>query len=145
MYIHTLCLERPILWPPRIFTFPLGASQPLRLRTETDPVSETSCCLEYRTIDRVQKRSNLKCYTPSSEPCRRYMFRVCPLTDFSSNVVWDVSRIAQMRYLWICRNHRAAVAVSEMNAPQYQPPPPRCDQKETECVPYRTQQTHRVN
>jgi hypothetical protein len=29
----------------------------LRLRTETDPVSETSCSLEYQTMEKVQKPS----------------------------------------------------------------------------------------
>jgi hypothetical protein len=36
----------------------------------TDPVSETLCSLEYRTMDRVQELSNPECYIPSSEPIR---------------------------------------------------------------------------
>jgi hypothetical protein len=35
------------------------------LRTETYPVSETLCSLEYWTIGKVQKPSNTECYTPS--------------------------------------------------------------------------------
>jgi hypothetical protein len=36
----------------------------LHLRTETDPVSETSCFLEYRTMEKVQKISvNSVCIT----------------------------------------------------------------------------------
>jgi hypothetical protein len=30
----------------------------LHLRTETDPVSETSCSLEYQTMEKVQNPSN---------------------------------------------------------------------------------------
>jgi hypothetical protein len=41
---------------------------PPHLRTETDPVSETLCFSEYRTMDIVQKPGNSECYTPSSEP-----------------------------------------------------------------------------
>jgi hypothetical protein len=37
------------------------------LRTETDPIFETLCSIEYGTMDKVQKLSNPKCYTPSSE------------------------------------------------------------------------------
>jgi hypothetical protein len=33
-------------------------------------VPETFCCLEYQTMAKVQKFSNLECYTPSSEPLR---------------------------------------------------------------------------
>jgi hypothetical protein len=33
----------------------------LHLRTETDPVSETSCSLEYQTMEKVQKPSNSDC------------------------------------------------------------------------------------
>jgi hypothetical protein len=40
------------------------------LRTETDPVSEMSCLLEYLTMEKVQKSSNPECYTASSEPYR---------------------------------------------------------------------------
>jgi hypothetical protein len=42
------------------------------LRTETDPVSETSCFLVSEILDdgKVQKPSNSECYTPSSEPYR---------------------------------------------------------------------------
>jgi hypothetical protein len=38
------------------------------LRLETDPVSETLCSLEYQAMDKVQKPSSPKSYTPSSEP-----------------------------------------------------------------------------
>jgi hypothetical protein len=48
---------------------------PPRLRTETDPVSETLFYLERRTMDKVQKPNNPECYTPSSEPFRIYLFR----------------------------------------------------------------------
>jgi hypothetical protein len=45
-------------------------SSPLHLRTEIDPVSETSCFYsqEHRTTKKVQNSSNSVCYTPSSEP-----------------------------------------------------------------------------
>jgi hypothetical protein len=33
----------------------------LHLRTETDPVSETSCSLEYQTMEKVQNPSNSVC------------------------------------------------------------------------------------
>jgi hypothetical protein len=48
----------------------VGVFSPFHLRTETDPVSETSCfySLDYRTIEKVQKPSNFVCYTPSPEP-----------------------------------------------------------------------------
>jgi hypothetical protein len=46
------------------------------LRTETDPVSETLCSLEYRTMDNVQKPSNSEYYTPPLEP-----FRVCSIYE----------------------------------------------------------------
>jgi hypothetical protein len=46
---------------------------PYHLRTETDPVSETSYSLEYQTMDKVQKPSNSVWYTPSSEPFRIYL------------------------------------------------------------------------
>jgi hypothetical protein len=50
----------------------------LHLRTERDPVSETSCFffsffsnyLRIRTMDKVRKPSNSMCYTPSAEPVR---------------------------------------------------------------------------
>jgi hypothetical protein len=42
----------------------------------TDPVSETLCSLEYWTMDKVQKPSNLECYKPSSEPFRIYKITV---------------------------------------------------------------------
>jgi hypothetical protein len=35
----------------------------LHLRTEIDPVFETSCCLEYQTMEKVQKPSNSVLYT----------------------------------------------------------------------------------
>jgi hypothetical protein len=42
------------------------------LRTETEPVSGMLCSLEYWMVDKVQKPSNQKCYSPSSEPFRIY-------------------------------------------------------------------------
>jgi hypothetical protein len=44
------------------------------LRTERDPVSETSCFLVSRIQEdgKVQKPNNSECYTPSSEPFRIY-------------------------------------------------------------------------
>jgi hypothetical protein len=42
--------------------------------TETDPISEMMCSLEYRTTDKVQKPINSERYTPSSEPFRLYKF-----------------------------------------------------------------------
>jgi hypothetical protein len=56
----------------------------LHLRTETDPVSETSCSLEYQTMDKVQNPSNSVCYTASSEPFRIYIVNfVTTITIFS--------------------------------------------------------------
>jgi hypothetical protein len=52
------------------------------LRTETDPVSETSVLffflviIRIRTMDKVRNPSNSVCYTPSSEPYRIEMFSV---------------------------------------------------------------------
>jgi hypothetical protein len=49
---------------------------PLPLRTEADPVSETSCylvILDFWTMDEVQKPITSQCYIPSSEPFRIYM------------------------------------------------------------------------
>jgi hypothetical protein len=43
-----------------LFNGPNTVSLPLTLRTETDPVSETFCSLEYRTMDKIQKFSNHK-------------------------------------------------------------------------------------
>jgi hypothetical protein len=40
--------------------------------SETDPVSETSCSLDYQ-MEKVQKPSNSVCYTPSSEPFRIFV------------------------------------------------------------------------
>jgi hypothetical protein len=40
--------------------------------SETDPVSETSCSLEYQTMEKVPKPSNSVCYIPSLEPFRIY-------------------------------------------------------------------------
>jgi hypothetical protein len=45
----------------------------LHLKTETDPVSETSCFLKYQTMGKVQKPNNSVCYTPSSKPFRIYL------------------------------------------------------------------------
>jgi hypothetical protein len=45
--------------------------------SETDPVSKMLCSLEYWTMDKVQKPSNPKCYTPSTEP-----FRINPIIKF---------------------------------------------------------------
>jgi hypothetical protein len=43
-------------------------------RTETDPVSETSCFYsqEHQTMEKVQNPSNSVCYTPSLEPFNVY-------------------------------------------------------------------------
>jgi hypothetical protein len=47
---------------------------PFYLRTETDPVSETSCSFKHRTMDIVQKPRNSLCYSPSSQPFRNYSY-----------------------------------------------------------------------
>jgi hypothetical protein len=47
--------------------------------TETDPVSETSCSLEYQTMEKSKKPSNSVYYTPSSEP-----FRINNFIDFQN-------------------------------------------------------------
>jgi hypothetical protein len=49
----------------------------LHLRTETGPVFETSCSLEYQMMEKVQKPSNFVCYTSSSEPFRIYYSSSC--------------------------------------------------------------------
>jgi hypothetical protein len=47
-------------------TYPVGSVRnnrclpPPHLMTETDLVSETLCCLEYRKVDRAQKPSGLQ-------------------------------------------------------------------------------------
>jgi hypothetical protein len=56
---------------------------PFHLRTETDPVSETLCSLEYRKMDRVQKLSNSECYMSSSERFRKDLYDLF----FSRNVI----------------------------------------------------------
>jgi hypothetical protein len=61
----------------------------LHLRTEADPVSETSCyliILNFRTMDRVQKPISSQCYIQSSGPfkihilfcftCRKNIFQM---------------------------------------------------------------------
>jgi hypothetical protein len=45
----------------------------LHLRTKKNPVSETSCSLEYQMMEKVPKPSNSVCYTPSSEPFSIYI------------------------------------------------------------------------
>jgi hypothetical protein len=49
---------------------------PFHLRTETDPVSETSCffSLEHRMTEKVKTPSLSVCYTPSSEPYKIHMY-----------------------------------------------------------------------
>jgi hypothetical protein len=56
------------------FGFSVEYVPPPRLKTETDPLSETLCFLfvEIRTMDKVQKLSSNECYIPSSEPFRMY-------------------------------------------------------------------------
>jgi hypothetical protein len=54
----------------------VGVFSTLHMRTETDPVSETSCFYsqEHRTMEKVQKKtSNYLCYTWSSEPFKIYL------------------------------------------------------------------------
>jgi hypothetical protein len=63
----------------------------IHLNTETDHVAETSCSLEYRTIDRIQKLSNAECYTPSSEPFRIDM-RITVFRDVKSRNLLDLYR-----------------------------------------------------
>jgi hypothetical protein len=43
---------------------------PPHVTTETDPISETSCSLEYQTMDKVQKGSNPEWHALSSEDKR---------------------------------------------------------------------------
>jgi hypothetical protein len=57
---------------------------PFYMRTETDPVSETSCFLVSRIPDdgKVQKKNrNPVCYTPSSEPFRIHLSSALPMTE----------------------------------------------------------------
>jgi hypothetical protein len=53
------------------------------LRRRDGLVSEKFCSLEYGTMDRVQKPSNPKCYTSSSQPLWIYEKKV--LLDFITN------------------------------------------------------------
>jgi hypothetical protein len=54
----------------------------IHLRTETDPVSETLCFLDFRVPDDGQSPNN-ECYTPQSEPFRIYKkFLVKKLVGF---------------------------------------------------------------
>jgi hypothetical protein len=57
--------------------YSVGSHSP-HLKTETDPVSETLVFRqsEFRAIDKVQKHSDFKCYTPSSEPFRFYFYGI---------------------------------------------------------------------
>jgi hypothetical protein len=44
------------------YTYFVGSARKSpHLRTETDPVSEALCFVEYRTMDKVQKPSNSEC------------------------------------------------------------------------------------
>jgi hypothetical protein len=50
------------------------------LMTETDPISETLCSLEYRTMDKGWNSRNPDCHRPSSESFRIFSFKnVVPL------------------------------------------------------------------
>jgi hypothetical protein len=52
--LTTLTIHRIIgFWT---FSIVWYSRENLHLRTETDPVSETSCSLEYQTMEKVQKR-----------------------------------------------------------------------------------------
>jgi hypothetical protein len=42
--------------------------------SETGSVSETSCSLEYQTMEKFPKPGNSVCYTPSSEPLKSISF-----------------------------------------------------------------------
>jgi alpha-D-ribose 1-methylphosphonate 5-triphosphate diphosphatase PhnM len=81
----------------------------LHLRTETDPVSETSCFLEYRTMEKVQKNSvNSVQHTPSSES-----FQVN--TDYVSYL----SLLNNNRSIEIYRNdnYNNFININKINAP----------------------------
>jgi hypothetical protein len=69
--LSTCTYPEPDQSSPQIVRIP-EVPPPPRLKTETDPVSETLCFLfvEIRTMDKVQKLSSNECYTPSSEPFR---------------------------------------------------------------------------
>jgi hypothetical protein len=47
------------------------------LRTETDPVSETSCFLEYRTMEKVQKNSMNSVLTVQLKTWQLHMCTIC--------------------------------------------------------------------
>jgi hypothetical protein len=50
----------------------------IRLRTQTDPLSETLCFLVSRTPNLVRKPSNSECYTLLSEPFRiNFSYSLC--------------------------------------------------------------------
>jgi hypothetical protein len=55
--------------------------QPPHLRTETEPVSEMLCSLEYRTVDKVQKLINSGCHIPQSEACGIYRYMYVGLAE----------------------------------------------------------------
>jgi hypothetical protein len=77
----------------------------VHLRTETDPASETSCSLEYQTMDQVKKPSNSVCYIPSSEPFRIYKYMPGSWHSNSSHCMkqgWCMLSLnAFVRVLWI--------------------------------------------
>jgi hypothetical protein len=65
----------------------VGVSLPLHLRTEADPVPETSCylvILNFRTMEKVQKPISSQCYMPSSGHFRIYGHSVSCKTDSCS-------------------------------------------------------------
>jgi hypothetical protein len=64
-----------LLCQPRV----IMKMSPPYLRTETDPVSETSCFLVPRIPDdgKSPNPSNSECDTPSSKPFRIYVRKIC--------------------------------------------------------------------
>jgi hypothetical protein len=57
-------------------------------RVHEHPCKETSCSLEYQTMEKVQKPSNSMCYAPSSEPFRTNFIPVFPF-GFSCGISWN--------------------------------------------------------
>jgi hypothetical protein len=83
----------------------VGEKTPQLGPLETDPVSETSCSLEYLMMEKVQKPSNSVCYTPSSEPFRIYhntCYELSPARNSTGKSVCQSVSQSVCVYLAIC-------------------------------------------
>jgi hypothetical protein len=75
------------------------SSPPFYLRTETDPVFETSCSFKHRTMDKVQKRRNSLCYSKSSQPFRNYRHFCLYVNSWSQTMMLKEAVVAEFKVL----------------------------------------------